>query len=82
MKYSVETNGNSYTETLEVDGREYTKKWVKSEYGMICPDHYFAEQLEANGVYEEFVEEVREKIDDSFFAYDFYEIFKGGRNED
>ena len=25
MKYTVETNGKSYTETLEVDGRRYTK---------------------------------------------------------
>lgn len=26
MKYTIETNGKSYTETLEVDGRRYTKK--------------------------------------------------------
>lgn len=74
MKYAIETDANSYTEILEVDGRRYTKKWVESDIGMRCPDVDFADQLEADGANEEFVEDVRENIDSSFFGYDFYKI--------
>lgn len=71
MKYTVETNGKSYTETLEVDGRRYTKKWIQSEFGMKTADEDFSDQLEADGANEEFLENVRNNIDDSFFGYDF-----------
>ena len=74
MKYTVETNGKSYTETLEVDGRRYTKKWIQSEFGMKSTDEDFSDQLEEDGANEEFVEEVRENIDDSLFGYDFYKM--------
>ena len=74
MKYIVETNGHGYTETLEVDGRRYTKKWIQSEIGMKTADEDFAEQLKADGAIDEFVEKVYENIDESFFGYDFYEM--------
>ncbi len=74
MKYIVETNGDGYTETLEVDGRRYTKKWIQSEIGMKTADEDFAEQLKADGAIDEFVEKVYENIDESFFGYDFYEM--------
>lgn len=74
MKNAIETDANSYTETLEVDGRRYNKKWVESDIGMRCLDVDFADQLEADGANEEFVEDVRENIDSSFFGYDFYKI--------
>ena len=72
MKYIVETNEKSYTETLEVDGRRYTKKWIESDVGMKCLDEDFADQLEADGANEDFTEQVRENIDDSFWGFDFY----------
>lgn len=34
----------------------------------------FSDQLEEDGANEEFVEEVRENIDDSLFGYDFYKM--------
>ena len=74
MEYTIKTNGNGYTETLEVDGRRYAKKWVESDVGMRCLDVDFADQLEADGANEEFVEDVRENIDGSFFGYDFYNM--------
>lgn len=74
MKYTVETNGESYTETLEVDSRRYTKKWIQSKNGVRSTDEDFSDQLEADGANEEFVEDVRENIDDSLFGYDFFKM--------
>ena len=74
MKYTVETNGKNYTETLEVDSRRYTKKWIQSKHGVRCADEDFSDQLEADGANEDFVEDVLTKIDDSLFGYDFFKM--------
>lgn len=77
MNYRVETNQNGYVEILEVNGKEYLKRWEQTEFGATCEDDEFYKQLEADGVCDyEFLDMVCNEIDDVFFANAIYETSK------
>ena len=75
MKYSVEVKENGFVETLEIDGIKYNKKWSRTGTGFRCKDEDFCEQLEKNGDFDEiFLDEIFDKIDNSFFSSDVADI--------
>lgn len=69
MRYSVETTATGYVETLEVDGKEYHKRWKRTSTGASCEDDEFWEQLQADGENDEdALDMICDEIDNSFFA--------------
>lgn len=75
MKYTVEITEDRFVETLEIENKIYQKSWERSSSGVQSADDDFYEQLEADGFTdEEFLNEVYDKIDESFFAYDLLEV--------
>lgn len=72
MKYTIEITENGFIETLEVKNKIYQKSWERISTGEVSSDDDFSEQLEKDGFdNEEFLDEVYDKIDESFFAHDF-----------
>lgn len=71
MKYSVEVTENGFVETLEIDGFKFQKEWSRSSGVLECKDYDFCDQLKQNGeTDEEFLEQIYDEIDCSFFASD------------
>lgn len=71
MKYTVETHGVEYTETLEFRGKTYQKEYEGDFSGTSTQDKYFWEQMEADGIHdEEVLDAVYANIDNSFFGFD------------
>jgi hypothetical protein len=69
MRYSVESTSTGYVETLEVDGKEYHKRWKRTVTGARCESREFWEQLQEDGENDEdALDKICEEIDNSFFA--------------
>ena len=79
MKYSVETTENGYVETLEVNGKEYKKRWKYKDMGHYqSNDAEFFEQLEEDGVEDvELLDRVCDRIDCLSFGIDLFEASLG-----
>ena len=51
MKYTIETMGNGYVETLEICGKSYVKTWESTERGTYrCKEGDFTDRIVADGV--------------------------------
>ena len=51
MRYTIEATENSCTEIFELrNGKKYIRKHSRTQYGSICNDAMFDDQLEADGV--------------------------------
>lgn len=75
MKYTVETHGVGYTETLEFKGKTYKKEYKGDFSGTSTQDKDFWEQIEASGIdYYEILDAVQENIDGSSIGFDISEL--------
>lgn len=75
MKYTVETHGVGYTETLEFKGKTYKKEYKGDFSGTSTQDKDFWEQIEASGIdYYEILDAVQGNIDGSSIGFDISEI--------
>lgn len=75
MKYTVETHGVGYTETLEFKGKTYKKEYEGDFSGISTQDKDFWEQIEANGIdYYEILDAVQGNIDGSSIGFDISEL--------
>lgn len=71
MKYTVETHGVGYTETLEFKGKTYKKEYEGDFSGTSTQDKDFWEQIEASGIdYYEILDAVKGNIDGSSIGFD------------
>ena len=71
MKYTVETHGVGYTETLEFKGKTYKKEYEGDFSGTSTQDKDFWEQMEASGIdYYEILDAVKGNIDGSSIGFD------------
>lgn len=75
MKYSIEIEGNTYVETLEVNGKEYQKHY-KSIHGNYpqCKESFFSEQMEADGYKESILEGIFKCLDMGCHADELREV--------
>lgn len=75
MKYTVETHGVGYTETLEFRGKTYQKEYEGDFSGTSTQDKDFWEQMEADGIHDErILGAVYENIDHFSYGFDMFEI--------
>lgn len=75
MKYTVETHGVGYTETLEFKGKTYKKEYEGDFSGISTQDKDFWEQIEASGIdYYEILDAVKGNIDGSSIGFDISEL--------
>lgn len=75
MKYTIETHGVGYTETLEFKGKTYKKEYEGDFSGTSTQDKDFWEQIEANGIdYYEILDAVKRNIDGSSIGFDISEL--------
>lgn len=75
MKYTVETHGVGYTETLEFRGKTYQKEYERDFSGMLTQDKDFWEQMEADGIHDEnILDAVYENIDHSLSSFNMFVI--------
>ena len=73
MKYTVETHGVGYTETLEFRGKTYQKEYERDFSGMLTQDKDFWEQMEADGIHDEnILDAVYENIDHFSCGFDMF----------
>lgn len=71
MKYTIETHGCGYTETLEFRGKIYKKEHEGDASHTSTEDKNFCEQMEADGINDEgILDEIWDKIDNAFFGFD------------
>ena len=57
MRYTIEATENSCTEIFELrNGKKYIRKHSRTQYGSICNDAMFDDQLEADGVDPDIIE--------------------------
>lgn len=50
MKYSIATTQDGCVETLEINGKEYRRKWISACDGIISKNKAFGEQLRDDGI--------------------------------
>ena len=75
MKYTIETHGVGYTETLEFKGKTYKKEYEGDFSGTSTQDKDFWEQIEANGIdYYEILDAVKRNIDGSSIGFDISDL--------
>lgn len=75
MKYTVETHGAGYTETLEFRGKTYQKEYEGDFSGTSTQDKDFWEQMEADGIHDErILGAVYENIYHFSCGFDMFEI--------
>ena len=75
MKYTVETHGVGYTETLEFKGKTYKKEYEGDFSGISTQYKDFWEQIEASGIdYYEILDAVKGNIDGSSIGFDISEL--------
>ena len=75
MKYTVETHGVGYTETLEFKGKTYKKEYEGDFSGTSTQDKDFWEQIETSGIdYYEILDAVKINIDGSSIGFDISEL--------
>lgn len=71
MKYVIETTEDGCVETVTFnDGKEYSKRHVRTGYGSISDDFDFWEQMKRDNTREEILEMVNDLFD-GFFASNF-----------
>ena len=69
MKYTIETMGNGYVETLEICGKSYVKTWESTERGTYrCKEGDFTDRIVADGV----VPEAYDVVDDYVCGLDMH----------
>ena len=75
MKYTIETHGCGYTETLEFAGKVYKKEHEGDSSGTETEDDDFTVQMERNGIADErLLDMIWHELDGSFFAFNMLEI--------
>lgn len=63
MKYSVEIKNGIAKETLVFNGKEYTRTTYKTGYGSTSNDLDFCEQLENEGLNNDVLDEIDDRLD-------------------
>lgn len=71
MKYVIETTDDGCVETVTLDdGKEYSKRHVRTDYGSISDDFDFWEQMKRDNTCDEILDRVNDLFD-GFFASNF-----------
>lgn len=71
MKYTIETHGCGYTETLEFKGKVYKKEHEGDPSHTSTDDKDFCDQMEAEGISnDELLDEIYNILDGSFLGFD------------
>lgn len=63
MKYSVDIENGIAKETLVFNGKEYVRTTEKTFYGSTSNDADFSEQMEDEGLPDEVLDEINDRLD-------------------
>ena len=74
MRYMIETTKNGCVETIMFsDGRQYSVRHTKTNYGSRVEDDEFHKQMKKDGICEEILDKVYDLFD-GFIASDFINL--------